>query len=151
MSKEPKVELPEDIKKILEENEALKKEKEAREVEEKKVKDPMSGPGHMCEAFKITMGEAWQLRTVISQDGREMELEQCPEGYQAREGAGAYYIVGLEDKDPKKCAFLPNCRSKYTSEYKYRMKKPVHFQFEQESPEGDIHLCEHHAKVLLGK
>jgi hypothetical protein len=142
----------------------LEIEREARRVAEEKldskvkaeikVRDPLSGPGKLCEAVKITAAEAWQLGKEIynTPDGRQdMRLKQCPEGYQVRQGANAYYIVGVDNKDPEKNELIPNCRSKYTKEYEYRMKKPASFAITEAPPEGRVHLCDHHAHVLLGK
>lgn len=125
-----------------------------RDAKELKERDPMSGLGKLCECTKITLSEAWQLpkHVINTPDGRqEMRSDKCPEGYQVRKGANGNYIVGLEDKNPDNCAYIPNCRSKYTQEYEYKMKKPAHFKLDQEPPVGKVHLCEKHAKVLLGK
>ena len=125
-----------------------------RDAKELKERDPMSGTGRICEAPKITVAEAWQLKkhVINTPDGRqEMRSDKCPEGYQVRKGANGNYIVGLEDKEPEKCNYIPNCKSKYTQEYTYKMKKPAGYKLEDEPPKGKIHLCEHHARVLLGK
>lgn len=135
----------------MEENEKLKKQIEEKETAEKKKLDPMSGTGEMCEAYKISLGEAWQIRRVQSQDGRSMVMEPTPKGYRVKSGANGYYVVGHEDEDPQKCQYIPNCRSKYTKQYNYYTKKPANAAFEDMPPQKKAYLCEHHAKVLIGK
>jgi len=149
---------PEYLLKQLEEErkkrEALETQINSQKEKEKRIKDPMSGPGRLCEATKITAAEAWQLkrRIIDMPDGRqEMRSEPVPEGYQIRKGVNGNYIVGLENKDPLKCELIPLCRSKYTQEYTYKMKKPANFRLDQDPPEGKIYLCDHHAHVLLKK
>lgn len=125
-----------------------------KEITEKKERDPMSGPGRICEAPKITLAESWQLGKEIfnTPDGRQdMRLKKCPEGFQVRPGTNGYYIVGLEKGKPEDNDYIPNCRSKYTQEYEYKTKKPAHYTIHQEPPKAKIHLCEHHAHVLLDK
>lgn len=145
------------LKQLAEERkkrEALESEINEQKEKKKRETDPMSGVGKLCEATKITAAEAWQLRRRIINmpDGRqEMRSEPLPEGYQMRKGVNGNYIVGMENKDPLKCELIPLCRSKYTQEYTYKMKKPANFRIDQDPPEGKLHLCDHHAHVLLKK
>lgn len=158
LDKQPEKVDSESILKQLAEERAARLELEARwnekEQKEKKERDPMSGTGKLCQAYKITVAEAWQLgkEVINTPDGRQdMRLKKCPEGYQVRRGTNGYYIVGTENPDPEKNEYIPNCRSKYTQEYEYKMKKPAHFKLEDEPPKAKIHLCEHHAHILLNK
>lgn len=142
------------LEEVRKKNQELESKWQERELKEKKERDPMSGPGKPCQAYKITVAESWQLgkEVVNMPDGRpEMRLKKCPEGYQVRKGTNGYYIVGLDDPKPEKNEYISNCRSKYTTEHEYKMRKPATFKIDQEPPKGKVHLCEHHAHVLLKK
>jgi hypothetical protein len=124
-----------------------------KEAKELKDRDPMSGAGKLCEAYKINQGEALQLGTELrnTADGRQEEqMKPIPKGYQVRKGSNAFYLVRFDNEDVQKCDLLPNCESKYTQEYEYFMKKPATFKVEQDPPKGKVHLCEHHKKILIG-
>lgn len=138
----------------LEEERALRKEAEKKleekETTEKKVKDPMSGPGVLCEATKITNAEAWQLpmRERVSPISKtpEMISDPVPEGYAVKPGPNnSQYIV-----NPGSTELIPNCKSKYTREYWVYGTKAAEDRgnFKKEPPKVPVHLCEHHAHVF---
>lgn len=157
-----------DVDKLLK---ALEEERQARqeaedklstkEEEEKKVEDPMSGPGELCEATKVTLSESWQLKSQEAFNPKtkteEMVTEPPPEGFEDRLGPNnCHYVVKPEHNDsrvPLKEAVYPNCRSKYTQEYSVYGPKPVQDRgnWEKEPPRYNVHLCEKHANLFGAK
>jgi len=151
--------------------EALERERSERqsleqrlnEIEEKKLmeEDPMSGPGALCEVTKITLSEAWQLKSqeVYNPQSKteEMKTEAPPEGYVDRPGPNnGHFVVRPENNTNKvhlRDAVFPNCRSKYTQEYSVFGPKPAHQRgdFNVDPPRFNVHLCEKHAKMFDAK
>lgn len=154
--------IDEKVNKLLAELEKERAEKkeladklEAKEIVERKEKDPMSGAGTLCEVTKITRSEAWQLpsRERYSEGSRTMEMmsDPCPEGYQTKQGPNnTTFIVEKSYSKPQEAPELPNCRSKYTDTYEvYGPKKPTdRGDFKKEPPKVEVHLCEKHAEIF---
>lgn len=153
---------------VLEALAAEKKAKEeaeakltARDEGEKQAQDPMSGPGVLCEAVKVTLAEAWQLRRqeFINPDTRteEMRSEPVPEGYVSREGPNNTLLVVKPGNEKSSVdlreAAIPNCRSKYTQEYSVKGPKKAQDRgnFDKEPPRFKVHLCEKHREMFGAK
>lgn len=150
----PKEQNVDDLLKELEKEKAERQKIEAelkeKNITEAKVKDPMSGPGVLCEVTKITQAEAWQLpvreRISTSSNTPEMIPDPVPSGYAAKDGPNnTMYIVKPGSPD-----LIPNCRSKFTQTYWVYGRKPAEERgnFKKEPPKVEIHLCEHHADVF---
>lgn len=137
---------------------AAEDELEASKKKELKAKDPMSGPGVLCQVIKITKSEAWQLksqeRTNPLTRTEEMMTDPVPEGYADRLGPNnCHYVVKPEHVDPKfplDEAVIPNCRSKYTQEVTVFGPKPAvdKGDFKKDPPKVKLHLCEKHKEMF---
>lgn len=132
---------------------------EAKEKSEAKEKDPMSGPGNLCQVTDITLSEAWQLKSqerVNLQTGtEEMVTDPAPEGFADRQGPNnAHFVVKPEDMTiPLKDSVIPNCQSKYTRELQVFGPKLASDKgnFKKEPPKIKMHLCEKHEKMFGAK
>lgn len=132
-----------------------------KELVEKKEKDPMSGPGVLCECTKITLSEAWQLKSQERLNPitgvEEMVTDPAPPGYDKRLGPNnGYFVVKPENNRAEirlEQAVIPNCQSKYTREYYVYTKKPVEDRgdFKKEPPKVKVNLCEKHQQVFGAK
>ncbi len=136
-----------------------------KEVKEKKEKDPMSGPGELCQVTHITMSESLQVpsREVINPDTQTVEtkpdMSKVPEGHTVRPGpTNSMFIVKQGDEDRKKHphdidVIIPICQSKYTRELTIFTKKAVadRGNFKKKPPRVSLHLCEKHEKMFGAK
>lgn len=171
MPKKKKVELTTD-EKLNQVLEAFEKEKEARikaeakleqKVEQvKKEKDPMSGPGKICEVIKITKSESWQVpnKEVVNRETQTVEtkpdMTKVPKGYTIRQGEAYIVKAGHEaraDYPNDLDVIIPNCHSKYTRELTVFTKKGMQQRgnLEIEPPRVTVHLCEKHEKMFGAK
>lgn len=143
------------------ENERLKKLLEEKEKAEAKEKDPMSGPGKLCECVKITKSEAWQLpsREVMNPSTQTLEMKTAPapEGYFSVEGTNNDFYVTAEEPKPfqkvSQTTLIPNCRSKYTKSYSVFGPKTADQKSDLKSEPSryNVYLCEKHAEMFKGK
>jgi len=107
--------------------------------------NPKSGPGKLCEAWKITFGEALQIGP--DENGK---FPRVPDGYVIKKKFDRnrqFYVYPDTPEDE----FLPNCESKYTKPYKRNVrvagKSYPDFEYDKE----EVQLCNKHAHTLLGK
>ncbi len=163
--------LEENQNKLLEElseqrkaREKAEKALEKRELIEKKEKDPMSGPGEVCECTKITRAESWQVPNieVVNPKTKTVEtkpdMSKVPDGYKVRyDSTNSVFIVkeGHENlgKYELQDVVIPNCHSKYTKELTVFTSKAVQDRgnFKKEPPRRIVHLCEKHEAMFGAK
>ena len=141
--------------------EKAEKSLEVKEVAEKKVADPMSGPGNVCEVTNITRSESWQVPSIEVVNPKTMTVEtkpnmaMVPEGYKVRyDSTNSVFIVKEGHEDMQKYTLeevvIPNCQSRYTKELTVFTKKSVldRGDFSKEPPRVTVHLCEKHQKMF---
>lgn len=109
------------------------------------VLHPDQGPGPACEAYKVHMGEALQLR-MTEEPG---VYEPVPVGMRVRQHDMILFLVkdSTPDNAPLEEGMVSNCRSLYTDEYKYLLPKKPGSDVREKA---EAHLCRKHARVLLG-
>lgn len=148
--------------KKLEEEQKARKEAEAKlkeqEVEKAKEVDPMSGPGELCECTKVTLSEAWQLKSqekISPETGtEEMVTDLAPDGFVDRAGPNnTHFVVKPENAKPNvrlQDAAIPACQSKYTKTYTIKGKKSVQDSGNPNKPHPKVklNLCERHASLF---
>ena len=128
-------------------------ELQAKVKKQEEALDPKSGPGQLCECWKISIGEALQ-------EGPDERGQYGPikEGYFDGSDAKEYPKRRRFDgnrrfliyKDTKDDEFVPLCESKYTKPYErnVRLNTKTYDAFEWDKEE--VQLCKKHAETLLG-
>lgn len=128
------------------EDEKERKDLISRLEKQDEVINPQGGPGPACEAYKVHLGEALQLR-MSDVAG---VYEPVPVGFRVREHDMIKFLVkdDTSDNAPLTEGMVSNCRSLYTEEYEYLLpKRPG--QLERQKSRAP--LCHKHAKILLSK
>lgn len=137
---------------------------EVKEIKEKKEKDPMSGPGELCQVTNITRSESWQVPNVevVNPTTHTVEtkpnMAMVPEGYSVRnDSTNSVFIVKEGHENLRKYRLndvvIPNCHSKYTRKLTVHTKKPIidRGNFQKDPPRITVHLCEKHEKMFGAK
>jgi len=163
--KEENVEPPteEEILETKNEEDTLRKQNEellekltklqAKSNKQEEALDPKKGPGELCQAWHVSMGEALQdgpdERGVYAplQDGYVDGSDATKYPKRRRYDSNRRYIIYPDTTDEE---FVPNCESRYTKEYErnIRLKDKVYESFEWDK--AKVLLCKKHADILLG-